>query len=62
MLSCLHLGESSFVYHMNNACYKSKTLESVQKSDELDNQTTQCGDESGKNVEPYRNRLRCVYC
>ena len=54
MLSCLHLGESSFVYHMNNVWYKSKTLESVQKSDELDNQTTQCGDESGKNVEPYR--------
>ena len=31
---------------MNNACYKSYTLESVQKSDKSDNQTLQCGDES----------------
>ena len=31
---------------MNNACYKRYTLESVQKSDESDNQTLQGSDEN----------------
>ena len=48
---------------MNNAWYKSCTLrgnlESVQKPNVTDNQTNQCGDESGKNEEPCRNRLTC---
>ena len=65
MLDRLDLVESNFVYHMNNACYKSytlhKTLESVQKSDETDNQAIQCGDESGKNVKACRKRFRCAY-
>ena len=52
----------NFVYQMNNACYKSYIVESVQKSIEVDNQTVQYGDETGKNVEPCRQRLRCVYC
>ena len=43
------------------ACFKSKTLESVKKPDESDNQTTQCSDESGKILEPNRKRSRCVY-
>ena len=53
-----------FVYHVNNACYKSytlgETLESIQKSAESNKQTIQCGNESGKNVEPCRKRI--VYC
>ena len=65
VLDRLDLAESNFVYHMINACYKSytlrKTLEFVQKSNVSDNQTNQCGDESGKDVEPSRKRLRCVY-
>ena len=52
----------NFVYQMNNACYESHIVESVQKSNEVDNQTVQYGDETGKNVEPCRQRLRCVYC
>ena len=51
-VSCLESVESNFVYHMNNTCYESytphKTLQSAQKSDELDNQTIQCGGEYGK--------------
>ena len=43
VLDCLDIVESNFVYQMNNACYKSYTLESVQKSGESDNQTVQCG-------------------
>ena len=46
---------------MSKSCYKSytcKTLESVQKSDVSDNQTMQCGNESGKNVEPCRILLK----
>ena len=39
------IDESNLVYQINN--------ESVQKSDESDNQIVQCGDESGKKVEPY---------
>ena len=42
------------VYQINNACYKSYPRESVQKSDESENQIVQCSDESMKNVEPYR--------
>ena len=65
VLDHLDLVESNFVYHMNNAHYKSytlrKTLESVQKSNVTNNQTNQCGDESGKDVEPCLKRLRCVY-
>lgn len=65
-LDRLDLVESNFIYYMNNACYKSytrhKTLESVQKSDQLDNQIIQCGDESVENVEPFRKRWKCIYC
>ena len=65
VLDRLDLVESNFVYHMNNAYYKSytlrKTLESVQKSNVTNNQTNQCGDESGKDVKPCRKRLRSVY-
>ena len=61
----LDLVESNIVYLMNNACYKSytlrKTLESIQKLNIADNETNQHGDESGKDVEPCRKRLRCVY-
>ena len=62
VLDCLDLVEKDFVYYMKNACYKSlsKSLESFQKWDELDNQTTQFHDENGKNLEPCR-RLRCLY-
>ena len=62
VLDCLDIVESNFVYQMNNACYKSYTLESVQKSVESDNQSVQCCDESWKNAEPCRKRLRCIYC
>ena len=65
-LDRLDLVESNFIYYMNNAFYKSytrhKTLESVQKSDQLDNQIIQCGDESVENVEPCRKRWKCIYC
>ena len=40
---------------------QNKTLESVQKPAESDNQTTQCSDESGKILEPNRKTSRCVY-
>ena len=33
VLDCVDIFESNFIYQMNNACYKSYTLESVQKSD-----------------------------
>ena len=46
VLDCVDIVESSFAYQMSNVCYESYTLESVQKSDESDNQTLQCGDES----------------
>ena len=46
------IDESNLVYQINNACYNSYTIESVQKSDESDNQIVQCGDESGKKVQP----------
>ena len=46
VLDCVDIVESSFLYQMSNACCESYTLESVQKSDESDNQTLQCGDES----------------
>ena len=46
VLDCVDIVESDFVYQMNNACYKSYTLESVQKSDESDNQTLHCGHEN----------------
>ena len=52
VLDRLDLVESNFVCHMNNTCYESytphKTLQSAQKSDELDNQAIQCGGEYGK--------------
>ena len=52
VLDRLDLVESNFVCHMNNTCYESytphKTLQSAQKSDELDNQNIQCGGEYGK--------------
>ena len=41
--------------------HSGKTLESVQKSNVTDNQTNQCGDESGKDLEPCRKGLRRVY-
>ena len=31
VLDCLDIVESNFIYQMNNACYKSYTLESFQK-------------------------------
>ena len=46
VLDSLDIVESNFVYQMNNVCCKSYTLKSVQESDESDNQTVQCGDES----------------
>ena len=46
VLDCVDIVKSNFVYQMNNACYKRYTLESVQKPDESDNQTLQCGDEN----------------
>ena len=65
-LDRLDLVESSFIYCMNNACYKSytrhKTLEFVQKSNQLDNQIIQRGDEKVENVEPCRKRWKCIYC
>ena len=45
---------------MNKSCYKSYTLESVQKLGESDNQTVQCGDESWKKVESCRIKLRFI--
>ena len=45
-LDCADVAESNFVYQKNNACYKSYTLKSFQKSDESDNQTLQWGHES----------------
>ena len=60
VLDRLDLVESNFAHHMNNASYKSytlcKTLESIQKSNVTDNQTNQCGDASGKDVEPCHKR------
>ena len=46
VLDCVDIVKSNFVYQMNNACYKRYTLESVQKPDESDNQTLQCGEEN----------------
>ena len=46
LLDCVDVVKSNFVYQINNASQKSYALESVQKSDESDNQTLQCGDES----------------
>ena len=40
----------------------SYTFESVVKSGESNNQTVQYGDESWKNVEPCRQRLKWAYC
>ena len=60
MLECLDVVEWNIVYQMNNSCYKSYTLESVQKLGESDNQTVQCGDESWKKVESCRTRLRFI--
>ena len=45
---------------MKNASYKSCTLEAVQKSNESDDQTVQCGGKSEKNVEPCCKRLMCL--
>ena len=33
VLDCVDIFESNFIYQMNNSCYKSYTVESVQKSD-----------------------------
>ena len=46
VLDCVDINEINFVYQISNACYKRYTLESVQKSDESDNQTLQCRYES----------------
>ena len=46
MLDCIDIVESSFVYQMNNACYKRYTIESIQKLDKSDNQTLQCSDKN----------------
>ena len=46
VLDCVDIVESNFVYQMNNACYRSHSLESIQKSDKSDNQTLQCDDKS----------------
>lgn len=61
VLDCWDRVESNSVYQMNNACYKSYTIESIQKSDKSDIQTVQRGHESWKNIEPCLKRLRCVY-
>ena len=46
VLDCVDIVESNFVYQMNNACYRSYCLESIQKSDKSVNQTLQCDYES----------------
>ena len=46
VLDCIDIVESNFVYQMNNACYKRYTIGSIQKLDESDNQTLQCGDQN----------------
>ena len=46
VLDCVDINEINFVYQISNVCYKRYTLESVQKSDESDNQTLQCRYES----------------
>ena len=60
VVDCLDIVEGNFVYQMKNASYKSCTLEAVQKSNESDDQTVQCGGKSEKNVEPCCKRLMCL--